>query len=256
MVALQSLFGERIDGLLGAVHAEGQFVEQRRAEGVDQSRNHARRADLVLDGQLRPARACEHEIELALERFVVIDAAPVELRPGADVPIHAKDGVAPRLVYRRLDQRVIGTRRIDGVGRRQHLQQRLPVAIDAVRRNAVARERRAVVQRIPDRDERAALVERVREVAFPLGRGREHAADQVGGILARQELLRPEEEQLLAVLVEVADGDRSAEKVARVVESVLGPRQPVAVPEELVGVERLVAHEVVGAAVELARCRP
>ena len=54
-VVIERLLRERIDGLLGAVDAERQFVDLRRAECVNQRRDQSRTVDLVADRQLRPA---------------------------------------------------------------------------------------------------------------------------------------------------------------------------------------------------------
>ena len=114
-------------------------------EGVNQRGHRTRRPNLVFDRKLRPARAGEHEVELAFIGLVVVDAAPVELRLRTDVPVDAQDRVAARLIHRRLNQRIVGARGIDGIRQRQNIEQSLTVLVDAIRRDDVARERAARV---------------------------------------------------------------------------------------------------------------
>ena len=126
----------------------------------------------------------------------------------------------------------------------------MAVAIDAVGGDAIAGEGDAIVERIPDGDEGVVLIARIGVVANAFGGGGEGAALERGGVFAGQELLRPEEEELVAVFVKLADGDGAADEIAGIVEAVLRASEAVAVAEELVGVEGFVANEVVGAAVE------
>jgi hypothetical protein len=60
----------------------------------------------------------------------------------------------------------------------------------------------------------------------------------------------PEEEKLVARLQKFGEEDGPANVVAGIVVAVTGPRQTVAVPEEIVGVQGFIALEIIAAAVE------
>src|SRR5207248_7202412 len=98
-------------------------------------------------------------------------------------------------------------------------------------RNHVAREarrpaRRAAAgsgeQRIADEDQPALAVEGLREVSLALERGGNPPLIDVARIGAAEDILRPEEEQLVAALVEVQAGEqhRAAHRPRFIVELV------------------------------------
>ena len=62
-------------------------------------------------------------------------------------------------------------------------------------------------QRIADENQLIVLVPGLREIALPFERRRHPALVQAAGIGAREPVLRPEEEQLVAVLVEAGARD-------------------------------------------------
>ena len=68
--------------------------------------------------------------------------------------------------------------------------------------------------RIADEDQPALVVERLREVALPLERRRHAPLIQAARIGPRQQVLRPEEEQLVAPLVEVAPRESAPDRRA------------------------------------------
>src|SRR5262249_50146244 len=77
----------------------------------------------------------EHEVEIALERFVTLDAAAVEGRLRADVPIHAQYLFATGLIDRALEDGVEVAARV--VGQREDVKQLLPVGVNPVEWNDV-----------------------------------------------------------------------------------------------------------------------
>src|SRR5581483_10779176 len=138
------------------------------------------------------------------------------------------------------------------VRQRKYAQQLLSVLVDAIGRNDVAREH-GPAERIGDRHQFSALIERLRKIALPFERGRKRLVGNVGRHGKRQELLRPEEEQLVAIVIElrVREQNRTAEEVARVIKTIARARLAVPVIEEFVRVESFVAEKIVGAAVKI-----
>ena len=198
--------------------------------------------------------------------------AAVERRVRRDVPVHPQHLIQPQLLDGALELVVELPRaaRIGRVRHREHVQHPPPDRVDPVLRNDVVREasrpagRRTARQplreqvRVPEPDARSVRRHGLREIAVALERGRHRVVVDAAGIVARQDVLRPEEEQLVAVLVEVRarDQDRSAKRVGGVVVAVArllavgrhgaGRRGGVAAPPAVpaVRVEVLVALEV------------
>src|SRR5439155_10472389 len=109
-VVIERLLRERIDGLLGAVDAERQFVDLRRAECVNQRRDQSRTVDLVADRQLRPAirtAKAGEQAESALGSLVILNQAHIKNCILGRDEVQTQHGVAPRLVVDALSDPVI-----------------------------------------------------------------------------------------------------------------------------------------------------
>src|SRR5262249_48647327 len=134
---------ERLDRLQRAIDPEGEFVGQRWIEGVDERADQALGLDLVLDRELRPDVRRQHEIEITLVLFVAVNAARIEGRLLRDVPVHAQNLFAARLIDRALKNVVVvvrDQRRVE-VGQREDAEQLLPGRVNAVGRDYVQTRR-------------------------------------------------------------------------------------------------------------------
>src|SRR5262249_61410812 len=100
------------------------------------------------------------------------------------------------------------------------------------------------------RIESSVVVERLREIAGALERGRDAIADHVAAAFARREFLRVEEEQLVAP-ARFSDG--TADREPEILLAFDGFRIPVEPVDLAVGVPVGVAGDVVGRSAELVR---
>ena len=167
------------------------------------------------------------ELDAGIQRrhiVVVVNIAEVAVELRGWIDVHAQHVVAARM-RRAGGFRIIhnvGLRAWPGgeIGEREEIEHRLTQRGDPVGRDDVARKCRAV-GRIDDGGQRTVVLETLGEITRPLERGRRilvlHAAGhELSGIL-----LRPEEEQLVLVLVEVSrDVHRSADGIRLDVETI------------------------------------
>ena len=127
------------------------------------------------------------------------------------------------------------------------VEQALARRIDPLGGDHIAREGHAR-HVVHHRNQRAILVEGLREVAASLQRGRDGGAMSLAGLLNPPDLATDEEEHLVFF-------DRPAEHAAEGIEAIRRPVGAEAIVVERVRVEHLIAFEPVAGAVELVRAR-
>src|SRR4029453_4699018 len=150
-----------------------------------------------------------------------------------DVPVHPQDLVVAWPILYCLECVVvqIGAGRIARVREREEIQERLRGWINPALRDLVVGETRrsaagavagAGERRVADENQLPSAVKRLREVARALELRRHPPLVEATGIRARQDVLRPEEEQLVASVVELRLGQqhRPAEGPRGVVERI------------------------------------
>ena len=220
IVAIEVVLRDVTHQLFSPVPPDRHLAHRRGVERVQQRAHHAERADFVRGVELRPAGVAavagagpQERIRAARVHFVPELHAGVERRIPVDVVVDARHLVVARLLEHILVGVVVlaAAGRIGRVRQREQVQHPLADRVDAVRRNLVVREaaRPARIDvarqplrgqvRIPDPAHLARAVERLREVPRPLQGGRHGAQLQRPGVVARQEVLREEEEQLVTV---------------------------------------------------------
>ena len=220
--------------LVRPVDPDGHLGERRLVERVEQRVHVADRVDLILARLLRPAgprRAKEGHAAGAL--FIPPLQPAIRGRLRRDVPIHAQHLVVARPVLHGLENVVVlpAAGRVVRVRQGEQVQQRGSDGVEAAGRNNIAGEAGrsagsgaavARKERVADVDQPALRVERLREVAAALECGRHPPLVQAAGIGALQDVLREEEEQLVAALVEARprNQDRPAQCPCLVVERV------------------------------------
>ena len=228
--------------------------------------------DLVLRRHLRPPAGRTEQRDTARTFFIPVLEPPVRRRTRRDVPVDAKHLIVSWPILLRLEHVVelVRARGIRGVRQREQVQERSGIRIDPVGRYAIAGEagraaggRCAVArqQRIADEDQTTLVVERLREIALTLERGRNPPLVQGAWVGAAEEVLRPEEEQFVSTAVEgrVRDEHGSADRPRRVVERVerrLALRRlrgTQNAPRVLVAVQRVVALVERRAAMKVSR---
>src|SRR6202022_3903601 len=112
-------------------------------------------------------------------------------------------------------------------------------------------------ERVANEDETARAVQCLREVAAPFERGRHTALVEPARVGAREEILRPEEEELVPFRVEPSRQQHGpADRPGLVVELVQRLAQSLLASTELVAVQRLVALVVGRAAVKVLAAAP
>ena len=209
-----------------------------------------------------PVRAREREVAAEGVHRLPVEERPAErdrvLRVGHEVQAQRVLARAPR-VGAGADP-VVGAALEARRRQRVHVEQSEPVRAEAVRRDDVAGEGLSG-ERVADQhlaaEERVRGAEQLAEVAAPHGRGGHGAGVRLLAVVA-DPLLGPEEEQLVAVRVELSgDVERPADVVAVLVvveRSGLAVqlRQRRAVARPGVGVQALVAEELVHVGVEVA----
>lgn len=207
--------------------------------------------------------------------FVAELHAGVERGVLRGVPVHPEHLVVPRPVLHGLEGVVVRVRSGGGrIREREEVEQRLRCRVDPPLWNDVTRETGwpaglagavSRQQRVTDVDQATLLVEGLREIAATFELRGHPALVQPPGVGARENILRPEEEQLVPVAVELRarDEHRASERPGGVVERVRGgialrgdPLRTLPPPVELVAIPGVVTLVVGGAAPEVLRAAP
>ena len=253
LAALVRLQGSRIDGHIPRPRAEADvgLVDQRGTEDVLVAQNiQPPFVDVVLL-DLRPIDAVQRALRLGA---AVREAERKQVARTQVIVRLERLGALRRVLHVLVDVVVIASREapVELVGLGKHVQQGGAARLQPVRRNHIAGKRQ-LVGGVPHHNQLVVHVQRLRKVAFALDRGRHGALRQRLRHPLRPQLLRPEEEQLLSVPVELLRNEyRTAHVVIPRVVAVGSLHQAQPVIEEAVGVELLVALPVGAQAVEIA----
>src|SRR5215813_4919969 len=237
--------------------AEGEFVDQRRAEDVLVTRADELAQRLEGLTQQRPVGALARRNALRAGLRIVMRRereGDVVLR--IEMMIELQGGDALQVVVFRFKDVVETPRRIAGVGQREDVEQRLPVRFNPILRN-LAVGVRLPRKRVNNVGQRVVQIPRLRKIALSFqGRWHSYAPNRLRHD-QRPELLVEKEEELVAVFVEVRAGNhnRPTDVVVPNVVAVARLVKPAQIAEEVVGVELLVAFEIRPAAVKLLRTR-
>ncbi len=224
-----------VNALLRVVQAARQLEHGRRIDAVDQRVDDAERVDVVGVLHLRPVALQEQPgarpgVATGADLMTELHAA-VERGAGTHVPVDAQHLIGAQLLDDPFPLVVVlpRARRIGRVGQRELVQDVLTDRVDHRLRNDVAVEARPAdarvdvarpgLARVADEPEAPLVVPRLREVALAFDRRRHRPSLQTARILAWQQILREEEEELVALAVErrARNQDRAADRPRRVV---------------------------------------